>query len=112
MRIKHNDSYIRAADYDDMLLDEDDNMAETLDDMSDQLDDLQEDVEEVQEDDIDIDVENNIEGHYIAECEMCHGVFISAVIENEQHPEKVSGVCPLCGKDSDQYLKWIVHLVD
>ena len=121
MRIRHN-SYIRAAEYDEededfleddeTLLDEDDDLDETLDDVSDKIEDIQDTVDDIQEDDVDIETENNIENHYIAECELCQGVFISAVIENEQRPEKVSGTCPLCGKESDQYLRWVVHPAD
>lgn len=111
MRIIKN-QYIRAAEGDE-LLDEDDTFNETLDDVSDQIEDIQDSVEDaVEEDDVDIEADNNIEGHYIAECEMCQGVFISAVIENDQKPEKVTGTCPLCGKESDQYLRWVVHPVE
>ncbi|MBQ2856624.1 MAG: hypothetical protein IJE78_05740 [Bacteroidaceae bacterium] len=79
-----------------------DNMADTIDDMQDQLD-------EVQEDDVNIDVDNNIANHYIVECDKCQGIFISAMVESDQEVEKISGKCPLCEKDSDQYIKWIVR---
>lgn len=102
---------ILAAEGDD-LLDEEDSFNETLDNMSEQIDEIQDTVEEVTEDDVDIETDNNIDSHYIAECERCHGVFISAVIENEQNPEKVTGTCPLCGKESDQYLKWVIKAVE
>ena len=102
---------IMAAEGDD-LLDEDDSFNETLDSMSDQIEDIRDDVEEINEDDVDIDTDNNIDNHYIAECDSCHGVFISAVIENDQHPDKVSGNCPLCGKNTDQYLKWVIKSVE
>lgn len=95
---------------DDQLLDDDESLDESLDQMSDQIEDIQDTVEEqVTQDDANIEVENNIEGHYIAECEVCHGVFISPVLESEEDIIKVSGTCPLCGKESDQYLKWVIH---
>ena len=60
------------------LLDDDESLDESLDQMSDQIEDIQDTVEEqVTQDDANIEVENNIEGHYIAECEVCHGVFIT-----------------------------------
>lgn len=96
----------------DDLLDSDDSFEETLDDMSDQLEDMQDSIDEIQEDDIDIEVDNNIEGHYIAECESCQGLFISPVVESDQDIEKVSGVCPICNKETDQYLKWVIKKAD
>lgn len=65
--------------------------------------------DDVEQDDIDIEIENNIANHYIAECDSCHGVFISALVETDQDVEMISGTCPLCGKDTDQYLKWIIR---
>lgn len=82
-----------------------DNMADTIDDMQDQLD-------EVQEDDVNIDVDNNIANHYIVECDRCKGIFISAMVESDQEVEKISGKCPLCEKESEQYIKWIVRDVN
>lgn len=63
------------------------------------------------EDPINIEIENNISDHYIAECEKCQGVFISATIESDQKISKVTGECPLCGEESDQYLKWVIKPV-
>ncbi len=60
------------------------------------------------EDDPDIEVDNNIENHYIAECDICHGIFISAVVESDQDVQSITGICPLCGKESDQNLNWVV----
>ena len=51
-----------------------------------------------QEDDPSIEMENNIENHYIAECESCGGIFISAILESDQEIDHVTGVCPLCEK--------------
>lgn len=87
-------------------------VADTIDDVADTIDDIQDSVDEVQEDDVNIDIDNNIGNHYIAECDNCHGVFISATIESDQVVEKVTGVCPLCGKESDQYLKWVIRDVE
>lgn len=67
---------------------------------------------DVTEDEPDIEVDNNIENHFIAECESCHGIFISAVILSDQPIETISGTCPLCGKDTDQSLKWVIKPVE
>lgn len=101
---------VYAAEGEDDLFDADETLDESLDEMSDQIDDIQDAVEDrITQDDPHIEVENNIEGHYIAECEVCQGVFISPVLESDEDIEKVSGTCPLCGKQSDQYLKWVIH---
>lgn len=100
------------VDFDDIVEDDDDGVSDAIDDVSDQIDDLQDQVDEIDEDNIDIEVENNISDHYIAECDACHGVFISAMIESDENVEFISGTCPLCGKESDQFLKWIVRTVD
>lgn len=85
-------------------------LEDQLDDISDDIEDLQEDVdEEVDQEDPEIEVENNIENHYIAECEKCHGVFISAVVESDEEITKVTGKCPLCDHETDQYLNWIIR---
>lgn len=97
---------------DDMVAD-DDSITDTLNDMSEQLDDLQDDITDPSnEDDINIDINNNIDNHYIAECEKCHGIFISSLIASDQRVESIHGVCPLCDKESDQCLKWIVEAVE
>ena len=108
-----NASRIVAADEDDMFADDfdldDGDFTDTLDDVADTVEDIQETVDEVQEDYINIYTENNIAGHYIAECEGCHGVFISATMESDQEVTKVTGICPLCEKETDQYLKWVIR---
>lgn len=81
---------------------------ETIDDVADTVKDIQDDLDEVEEDNPSIDTDNNIAGHYIAECEKCHDIFISAVIESDQEVDHVSGICPICGEQSDQYLKWVI----
>lgn len=97
----------------DGTIDDDDSITDTLNDMSEQLDDLQNDISDPSnEDDINIDINNNIDNHYIAECEKCHGIFISSLIASDQRVESIHGVCPLCDKESDQYLKWIVEAVE
>lgn len=110
---KHNHRHpIFAADEDTDRFDdvdfEDPEVADTIDDMADDIEDMKDSFDEVEEDSVQIEVENNIEGHYIAECELCHGIFISAVIESDQDVSTVTGVCPLCGKESDQSLNWVV----
>ena len=64
--------------------------------------------DELQQDSSNIDVDNNITNHLIAECQNCHGIFISAMIASDQLIESINGVCPLCNKDTEQTLKWII----
>ena len=89
-------------------VDEGDGLMDAVDDVADTVEDMQDTLDDVDEDQPEIEINNNISNHYIAECDRCHGVFISAVIESDQKIDHVSGVCPLCNKDSDQYLKWII----
>lgn len=88
-----------------------DSLSDNIDDIADTVEDIQDTIDDVQEDDVNIQVENNISDHYIAECERCHGIFISSVIRSEQPLEKISGTCPLCDRQTDQYLKWVVKYV-
>ena len=87
-----------------------DEFSDKLDNVVDTVEDIQDtvDSDEQKEEDVSIDIENNISGHYIAECDKCKGVFISATVQSDQHIESVTGECPLCGEDTEQYLKWIV----
>ena len=64
--------------------------------------------EDGQQDGSTIEVDNNIVNHLIAECQNCHGIFISAMLASDQLIESINGVCPLCSKDTEQFLKWIV----
>lgn len=88
--------------------DSNDSLSDNIEDIADTVEDIQDTIDDVQEDDVNIQVENNISDHYIAECERCHGIFISSVIRSEQTLEKISGNCPLCDRQTDQYLKWVV----
>ena len=90
---------------------EDYDIADTIDDISDSVEDIQDTIDDVEEDDIDIELDNNIANHFIAECDSCHGVFISALVETDQEVEKITGICPLCDKETDQYLKWLIKSV-
>lgn len=101
------------AGFVDVVEDEDDGgISDAIDDLSDQVEDVQDTVDDIEEDDIDIDIDNNISDHYIAECDGCHGVFISAMLEADQEVDHISGICPLCQKETDQYLKWVVKAVE
>lgn len=91
---------------------EDDGLNDQLDDIADDIEDMKDDVEDFQEDDPSIEIDNNITDHYIAECEKCKGIFISAVSESEQEVTSITGVCPLCGKESVQNLRWVVKSVE
>lgn len=64
--------------------------------------------EDGQQDGSTIEVDNNITNHLIAECQNCHGIFISAMLASDQSIESINGVCPLCNKETEQFLNWIV----
>lgn len=87
-------------------------LADQIDDISDSVGDIQDTIEDMDEDEVDIEVDNNVANHFLAECDRCHGLFISALVESDQKVEKISGVCPLCDKETDQYLKWIIKDVE
>lgn len=87
-------------------------LSDSIDDLTDSVEDMQDMVEDVAEDEPSIDIENNIEDHYIAECESCGGIFISAILESEQEIDHVTGVCPLCDKETNQYLRWVIKPAD
>ena len=90
----------------------DEALTDTIDDLSDTVEDLQDSIDDSdQEDDVSIDIENNISDHFIAECESCGGIFISAVIESDNNAESIIGDCPICGKETTQDLKWIIKSV-
>ena len=115
---------ILAADDDDFdsMVDDDENdtpevsddvsIQDTLEDMSDTLEDMQDDVDKMDPDLVDIELNNNIEDHYIAECSVCHGVFISAVVKSDTEIDNVHGTCPLCNREADQLLKWLIVKAD
>lgn len=92
--------------------DDAESLSDAVDDVADNLKDIQDAFEEVEEDSTDISVDNNISDHYIAECSACKNVFISAVLQSDEDINYVSGVCPICGKESDQYLRWVIKTVD
>lgn len=110
--------YVKAAeddyedDFNDFPDEDADGVIDALDDVADSVEDIQNDLEDIDEDSVDIALNNNIANHYIAECDKCQGTFISAVIESDQDIDHVSGICPLCNKESDQYLKWIIRDVN
>lgn len=101
--------YIKAAEDDEFMDDMNgEGISDAVDDVADTVEDIQDTIEDVREDDIDIEKNNNITNHYIAECERCQGIFISAVLFADQVIDHVSGICPLCNQETDQYLKWVI----
>ena len=102
MKICKNRKPIMAAEVDA------DDIRDTIDDLADSVGEVQDVVEEVSEDDVDIELDNNIANHFIAECDRCHGVFISAMVETDQDVKSVTGICPLCDKETEQILKWVI----
>lgn len=111
--------YVKAADED--FEDEDfgdfgdedeaDGIMDAIDDVADNVEDLQDSIDDMEEDEAEIAMNNNIADHFIAECDRCNGVFISAVVDSDQTIDHVTGVCPLCGRETDQYLKWVIQSV-
>ena len=114
MKLSRHHRAIFAADegfdgrpmFDDEAFDDDELGAEE------ETAEVEEEEMDVEEDDPSIEIDNNIENHYIAECESCHGIFISAVILSDQPVESLTGICPLCGKDTDQSLKWVIKNIE
>ena len=109
--------YVRAAEEDeedflDIDTEDADGVMNAIDNVADDVEEIQDSLDEVDEDSVDIALNNNISNHYIAECDKCQGIFISAVIQSAQDIDHVSGICPLCGKESDQYLKWVIKDID
>lgn len=103
-----------AADDFDFNLDDiediqNDEFSDALDNIQDTVEDIQNTVEDIQPDSTRIEIKNNINGHYIAECQECYGIFISATVKSDQRVESVTGECPLCGNNTTQYLKWFVQ---
>lgn len=111
MIIKKNAS-IKAAEEDnfaeDIIDDAETGLMDNLDEMADNIEDMQDSIEDIQQDEPNIDVDNNISDHYIAECDYCHGIFISAVTETDHEVESIHGICPLCEHESEQYLNWVI----
>lgn len=117
---------VMAADEDDSLddsegdmtpvlepeLSESGDVTDAVDDLADAVNDIQDNLEDIQEDDVTIQTENNIENHLIAECDSCSGVFISAMIKSDQRVDSIKGVCPLCGKESNQHFKWFISKLE
>ena len=103
------DDEFNFDDFDDEPLEDEDSTEEAFEEADTELEN--EEYEDPEED-VSIETDNNIEGHYIVECNRCHGIFISALVESDQVVEYVSGVCPLCQKESDQYVKWVVKPVE
>lgn len=121
-KFKVTASKVVAAEEDEIFMnpsigeveDVDDSFSEQLDDVADTVEDIQDVVtdDDHQEDDTIIEVDNNIAGHYIAECDKCKNVFISATMLSDQVVESVTGICPICREESEQFLKWVIKLVE
>ena len=77
------------------LLEDFDGISDDLEELSDSVDDLQDSIDDVNPDPINIEMYNNIADHYIAECDLCQGVFITSLMESDAH-----------------FIKWIVKSVE
>lgn len=106
-----NDAFVFDDTVEDEVDDDSEDIALDVPEASADEDEVEEEFEDP-EDSPNIEIDNNIAGHYIAECNRCHGVFISALVESDQFVEYLSGVCPLCEKESDQYIKWVIKPVE
>ena len=112
--VSASNKYIKAADedfdsFDDMDIDDDsDGIMDAIDDVADNVEELQDSLDDIKEDEVEIAINNNIADHFIAECNRCNGIFISAVVDSDQVIDHVTGICPLCGRETEQYLKWII----
>lgn len=117
-RVRPQSKYIKAAgeddfgEFDDELDDDQDGLVDAIDNVADNVEDLQDSIDDIEEDEPEIAMNNNIADHFIAECDRCHGIFISAVVDSDQDIDYVTGTCPLCGRDTDQYLKWVIKSIE
>lgn len=105
------DDFNDAEFEDEEVVEEDvdpDTLIDSINNIQKAIEDVREQIEDVEQDDIDIAMNNNITDHYIAECDRCKGVFISAVSATDTPVESVTGQCPLCKKETTQYLNWII----
>ena len=99
-------------DSDDVVYeDAESGLSDRLDELEDDVGDMKDSIDEIEEDEVQIEIDNNIDGHYIAECDKCKGIFISSVVESDSYVDSIRGVCPLCDKESDQFLRWIIRSV-
>lgn len=116
---------IMAADDDDFFNDgrdmpgsfgggesSDDAVGDEIDDLADSVDDLKDSIDEVKKDQTELEIDNNIANHYICECDQCHNIFISAIIESDQEIDHITGVCPVCEKESEQRIKWVIRSIN
>lgn len=106
INLKIHKRRIVAADED--FMNDPYDFSEAVDDLAENVEEVQDSIDDMDEDDPSIEVNNNIEDHLIAECERCHGIFISAILQSDMEIDHVTGTCPLCGRESNQYLKWVV----
>ena len=59
-----------------------------------------------------IEVDNNIDNHYVAECEVCKKPIITAVIKSDSVVQSIQGICPVCNNESTLYLRWLLSPVE
>lgn len=102
------DPFVFDEDFEDEPEGDDEIVEEDEEALEGEEDDPMEDPEDISN----IEEDNNIAGHYIVECNRCQGIFISALTESDQKVEFLSGICPLCEKESDQYIKWVIKPVE
>lgn len=94
------------------LLEDFDGISDDLEELSDSVDDLQDSIDDVNPDPINIEMYNNIADHYIAECDLCQGVFITSLMESDAHIDSIRGICPICNQESEQFIKWVIKSVE
>lgn len=86
-----------------------DGLEGSLNDLADRVEDVQSMTDEMDEDAVAIEKTNNITDHFIVECDGCQGIFISALIESSEPVRTIHGICPLCRKETDQFVKWVIR---
>lgn len=116
MKIMHTKQIKRSAKvlaadnvFADRIDEAEEEEAEVEADIDEEIAELEETLDDdFKQDNSTVEIDNNITNHLIAECQNCHGIFISAMLASDQVIDSINGVCPLCDKDTEQALRWII----
>ena len=94
------------------MIEDFDGISDNLDELSDSVQNLQDSIDDINPDPVDIEIYNNISDHYIAECDLCQGVFITSLMESDARIDSIHGICPICNQESEQFIKWVIKSVE
>ena len=94
------------------MIEDYDGISDNLDELSDSVQELQDSIDDINPDPVDIEIYNNISDHYIAECDLCQGVFITSLMESDARIDSIHGICPICNQESEQFIKWVIKSVE